>query len=509
MYSVENNMNPGPVPAELQVCSLFVVTYREDKIFLQDLSQAEEMLISRVIPIMSLYRLPHGQLGYRGHVINLPQDVTTMATTLPRLPTEINIIIVRMEGTAVHRDFRVRRSKVQDALQWLIGNNIYYRDVAISQTALDDLPLDGNIASLCACTATVSTGPTEAEIEDLQDFNPYNAQPTRTFLPGGTQHLTEREMVRQSVQQRQLSTCTADTAPPVVTWPARGTTPINEFRTEGYISSAFPSLFPTGAADYLAPRQVTVTAGNYMKHFMMFHDCRFARHPRFRYFALNSEMRWRALQCGNVYVRRHPDDARLTVEELRDMVGREGDTFSNKVLRYASSLRGTRQYWFKQRSHLIAMVDTLGLPTVFFTHSAADLQWPELANLIADDPSSSSSRNNAVKENPAIADWFFYHRIVEFIKVFYVDMLHAADYWYRFEYQHRGSPHVHGLAWLSGAPNVDEIYQDEGLSLKEDFVHYVNSLISTENPAVLPDGSNLDQAPPPTERPPYLQQALQ
>ena len=27
------------------------------------------------------------------------------------------------------------------------------------------------------------------------------------------------------------------------------------------------------------------------------------------------------------------------------------------------------------------MVDTLGLPTVFFTHSAADLQWPELARL--------------------------------------------------------------------------------------------------------------------------------
>ena len=24
----------------------------------------------------------------------------------------------------------------------------------------------------------------------------------------------------------------------------------------------------------------------------------------------------------------------------------------------------------------------------------------------------------------------------------------------RFEWQHRGSPHVHGLAWLPGAPDV-------------------------------------------------------
>ena len=40
----------------------------------------EEML-SPVLPIMSLYWLPHGQYAYSGHMINLPQDV---ATSLPR-----------------------------------------------------------------------------------------------------------------------------------------------------------------------------------------------------------------------------------------------------------------------------------------------------------------------------------------------------------------------------------------------------------------------------------------
>ena len=46
-------------------------------------TQVEEMLISGVLPIMSLYRLPHGQYGYSGHVINLPQDVGSFANTLP------------------------------------------------------------------------------------------------------------------------------------------------------------------------------------------------------------------------------------------------------------------------------------------------------------------------------------------------------------------------------------------------------------------------------------------
>lgn len=78
----------------------------------------------------------------------------------------------------------------------------------------------------------------------------------------------------------------------------------------------------------------------------MYVDHRFAKHPRFHFFALNMEMHWRALQAGRIYIRQHPGDAQLTVDELRDMVGREGQFFSNRVLHYASSLLGTRQYWF-------------------------------------------------------------------------------------------------------------------------------------------------------------------
>lgn len=32
-----------------------------------------------------------------------------------------------------------------------------------------------------------------------------------------------------------------------------------------------------------------------------------------------------------------------------------------------------------------------------------------------------------------------------------------VDYWVRFEWQHRGSPHIHGLAWLPNAPDVEKL----------------------------------------------------
>ena len=93
------------------------------------------------------------------------------------------------------------------------------------------------------------------------------------------------------------------------------------------------------------------------------------------------------------------------------------------------------------------MVETLDLPTIFFTHGAADRQWSELARLIcSDNPECSSSHNKAVLENPANADWFFHHCIQKFIEAFYVGVLSATDYWMHFKWQHRGSPHVHGLA---------------------------------------------------------------
>ena len=101
---------------------------------------------------------------------------------------------------------------------------------------------------------------------------------------------------------------------------------------------------------------------------------------------------------GRIYVKQHPQDAQLSVEDLRAMIGSQGNAFSNRVLHFATSLRGTSPYWFKQRSRLIAMIDTLGLPTVFFTHSAADLQWPELGKLLCpDDPTDGKENKHWLK----------------------------------------------------------------------------------------------------------------
>ena len=64
----------------------------------------------------------------------------------------------------------------------------------------------------------------------------------------------------------------------------------------------------------------------------------------------------------------------------------------------------------------------------------------------------------------------------------------------RFEWQHRGSPHAHGLAWLPDTPDVEQLLHSDCDSLKEDIIKQADQLVSTVNPAVL-------HAPPPQTDP--------
>ena len=217
---------------------------------MQGLSQVEEMLISAVIPIMSIYRLPHGQYGYKGHVINLPQDITTFATSLPRLPKELDILTVRKDGSdSKHRDFRVRKAVVLKALLWLKQHNKYYQKIDIDYNALNDLPEDGNLPNL----SVIKSSRVIEKESSLQDTDE-DAHDAESFVPIAVQKLTEIEAVKKSIQERQNS---ADQT--TVPWPHRADTPVNEFNMEGYMSCAFPTLFPTGAGDFLAPRERVVT----------------------------------------------------------------------------------------------------------------------------------------------------------------------------------------------------------------------------------------------------------
>lgn len=112
-FSKWNHMDPGEQPQCLKV-----------------LTQIEEMLIARISPILQVTYARGGQLKYSGHTICFPQDITTIASFLPRRIDDLDIIIVNKENIGHQKyNFYVSRSRVYEALQYKINNDPFYKEV--------------------------------------------------------------------------------------------------------------------------------------------------------------------------------------------------------------------------------------------------------------------------------------------------------------------------------------------------------------------------------------------
>lgn len=91
-FNTTNDMNPLHNNLELSI-----------KTDLYDLTMIEEMLISPILPIMSIYRLSGGQLVSKGSVINFKQDITSIVTSLPRLINDLPVLVAKNNGVKINQ----------------------------------------------------------------------------------------------------------------------------------------------------------------------------------------------------------------------------------------------------------------------------------------------------------------------------------------------------------------------------------------------------------------------
>ena len=461
-FSAENNMDPGPVPEELA-----------------GLTQVEQLLIAQIIPTMTIVRLPRGgQFGYSGNIINLPQDLPSLVSSLPRRVTDTDIVVIRKQlEQNTHRDFRVRRSVVQRALQYLRAHNPFYAHIDINDDNLQLLPEDDfvDVPSVRVPDADEGTVAEEQQSSTPSDATQRDdgalAEMSSTFLPLNVPRVTETAAVEETLH----------VAP--IQWPAVADRPVNEFETVGYVTRCFPALFPTGAAELrtMQPREKRVTEPPYFKHLILYKDQRFAQHPRFRYFAYNTLIRHRSLATGRMYLRQHPDSAVLLPEEILAFPEAEKRRLAHDIVRFGGHLRGSRQYWCSQRENLMALINQLGTPHCYFTLSSADMQWPDLQGYLRRF-GGVQSPSAAVASNPLLCTWYMHERVTLFLESFLRDVLGLHTYWARHEYQHRGSLHTHGVGYLREGVDVAEVIRLAD-TFSDRLTAYVDSLITAWHPA--------------------------
>ena len=155
-FSTDNNMDPGNQPIELA-----------------RLTQIEEMLIARVNPILQVTHAHGGQYKYSGHTISFPQDISTIATSLPRLLVDLDILVVhKFNATNKPYEFIVSHSNALVALEFKISNDPYYKEVHLDLQALHDFPLEPTYVSSLLHHATTPGSDLQLSSPTTNDATP-------------------------------------------------------------------------------------------------------------------------------------------------------------------------------------------------------------------------------------------------------------------------------------------------------------------------------------------------
>ena len=191
------------------------------------LTQVEEMLIARALPIMHIYIKPGRQRGYSGHTVNLPQNVSELAHSLPRYPKDLSVIVVKAKGKEGSiKNLTVRRQVVLDALNWLTKNNPHYSNVEINFHALNSLP-ENDVPQEILSLETEETvihenfnchpdrGPALSDDDIVYDSHTDSS----SFLPVNTRQQQEADLIQQQLLHEHVD------------WPTLGNSPLNEYST--------------------------------------------------------------------------------------------------------------------------------------------------------------------------------------------------------------------------------------------------------------------------------------
>ena len=116
-----NGLQLCPIPAELS-----------------SLNMLELRLVSLRVPFMKVVALPSGkQKCIHGPAVNVPSKVHTICTVLPRLPSQNELIPLKLKRKLAYRghymyDY-ISPDKVLSALKWLKQNNPLYSDIDINE----------------------------------------------------------------------------------------------------------------------------------------------------------------------------------------------------------------------------------------------------------------------------------------------------------------------------------------------------------------------------------------
>ena len=265
--------------------------------------------------------------------------------------------------------------------------------------------------------------------------------------------------------------------------PGEGKTPTNYLREEDFDITGFPRHFPDGKYGlYDKERKKAITPQQFFTQRLLNADKRFAKDPDFLFVAQQFVERYALEKQIDVMSRKGnlmPTSSGMKVVQTKD------------VFSVFKKTKGTPAYWQDYRYDLFARMEHLGPFHLFFTLSCAETKWPEITSSILqaegytitfatspwDGRADSILVNDGIEEvllplfqiknktklfqeNVLLITQMYDSRVKSFIKNIFKSNKNfpIKHYSYRIEFQMRGMPHVHGVAWIDFTKKEEDEY---------------------------------------------------
>ena len=466
-----------------------------------DLHQLEERLVSLIIPFMQIRELPRGgQYSLKGNVINVPVDIQPTVSCLPRSMGENFTIAIQLKKKLSYKkvDFKenVRPLRVLTALHWLVNKSELYNrsGVEIDVNWFKEVTesSEGTVREFLEVSNKQNKEKHRQNRTNEEDVNVSSVTKDSTAADDyDSGHFSE---VDTNEQVSNVDTLVDDgnlenKCDNVITFaPGEGQHPLSLYHDADAEYLCFPTIFCGQRRPSKEERIVPVHYSNIVKWELRSVDRRAAQSVPNIFFKHKKLQMKQISDKVNLAVRRcKGTEKKITAAEARNSEYLDKLVNLDEGFYIFRQLRNSPAYLQSRKKDIFAMIRQLSLPTWFMSLSAADTRWTDLLKMLAKLNNGISytdkdiegltwqEKTKLVQRDPVTSSRYFDHRVQEFLNAILKSNCEPIgklrDFFYRFEFQQRGSPHIHMLVWIENAPTLEK-------SSEEDIVKFVDEYLT-------------------------------
>ena len=456
---------------------------------LKELNPLEQNLLAVRIPFMKFHEATRGRQKFiRGNMVLVPADVDNTVSKLPRMASNDLTIKATLKRRLQYKHHvycvNIRPQLVKDCAQVLASKPLYKNYITVDsnwqQESVPDVDTQGDTeVNAPTDNATITTN--SGNDKDNQSDDEWSEIDESEVMAGMSDTLLSAQDFIEPNERDMIYNFA----------PGEGSVPVSVFLEKDIEELAFPSIFCGESRAPNEERPVSVTYGEIVKSELRNRDRRAALLTENIFFKTKKLQMKILLDQAHLLLRKiQTKNQPLNVKDVR---GASMNNLLNndKAYKALASIRGSPPYFEKVSKDLFAMIRQLGAATFFLTLSAAETRWLHLLKILGEVVDNKIYSEEDVKgftwedkcrliqSDPVTCARHFDFSVNKFLHEFLLSsgapLGEIVDYFYRVEYQNRGSPHIHMMIWCKGAPSY-------GTDTAQDICDYVDKYISCALP---------------------------